>query len=245
LNRYPCQRTLRPIAERKGSEPVIGDAPNATSVVLVVVNSLSAGLLVAAGGSKIARPEPTTRALHAARLPGRNRTARAVGFEEVAVGLGALMRPGVGTESALAATYLAFALFLGFLLIARPGSGSCGCMGTKDVPPSLVHVSLNVLAAGAAIGAAFAPPPGLGAVAVSLGWAMVPFGAGMVAAGLLVTALVTDVPAAFRSYRRPLSHPVERRPDRHARADAALVAAGIGPGHPSLWPEPLVEGADG
>jgi hypothetical protein len=245
LNRPRCQRSLRAIAERKGSEPVIGDVPAATSVVLVVVNLLSAELLVAAGGSKIARPEPTARALHAAGLPGRNPTARAVGIVEVAVGLSALAKPTVATESALAATYLVFALFLGFLLLARPGTGSCGCAGAKDVPPSLLHLSLNVVAAGAATGAAFALPPGLGALAGSLGWAVVPFVAGMVTAGLLVTALVTDVPAAFRSYRRPSGHAIERGPDRHARADAALASAGIGAGHPSLWPDTLGDGSDG
>jgi methylamine utilization protein MauE len=245
LNRPACQRTLRAIAERKGSEPVIGDVPNATSAVLVVVNLLSAGLLVAAGGSKIVRPEPTARALYAAGLRGRNLTGRAVGIVELAVGLSALTMPTVATESALAATYLAFAVFLGFLLLARPGTGSCGCAGTKDVPPSLLHVALNVVAAAAATGAAFALPPGLGALAVSLGWAAVPYAAGMVAAGLLVATVVADMPAAFRSYRRPSGHAVERGPDRHARADAALVAAGIGPGHPSLWPDALAEGSDG
>jgi uncharacterized membrane protein YphA (DoxX/SURF4 family) len=245
LNRPGCQRTLRAIAERKGSEPVIGVVPNATSAVLVVVNLLSAGLLVAAGGSKIARPEPTARALSAAGLPGRSPMARAVGIVEVAVGLSALTEPSVATESALAATYLVFAVFLAFLLLARPGTGSCGCAGGKDVPPSLLHVGLNVAAAGAATGAAFALPPGLGSLSVSLGWAVVPFAAGMVAAGLLVTALVTDMPAAVHSYRRPSGHAVERVPDRHARADTALVAAGIGPGHPSLWPDALADGSDG
>ncbi len=33
-------------------------------------------------------------------------------------------------------------------------------------------------------------------------------------------------------------------PDRAARADTDLLAAGIGPGHPSLYPDELVGGSD-
>src|SRR2546427_415760 len=118
----------------------------------------------------------------------------------------------------------------------RAGSASGTCLPPRcSVRP----------AAGGAAGAAFALPPGLPTLAISLGLAVVPFAAGMVAAGLLVTALVTDAPAAFRSYRRPSGHAIERGPDRHVRADAALGTAGIGPGHPSLWPDTLEGGSDG
>jgi hypothetical protein len=33
-------------------------------------------------------------------------------------------------------------------------------------------------------------------------------------------------------------------PERAARADSELLAAGIGPGHPSLYPDELVGGPD-
>jgi hypothetical protein len=224
---------------------VIGAVPNATSVVLAVANPLVAGSLVAAGAFKLRRPDPTARALSAAGLPGHAGTARALGLAEVVVGVGALLSPSVWTDGAVSATYLAFAGFLGFLLLARPGTGPCGCAGARDVPPSVLHLGVNLVASTAAAGAALAPPPGLGALAGSLGWAMLPFSAGVIAAALLVTAVIADVPSAFRSYRPPSGHPVERRQDRHARADAALVTAGIGPGHPSLWPEALTGEADG
>jgi len=38
--------------------------------------------------------------------------------------------------------------------------------------------------------------------------------------------------------------PLERDPDRHVRADLALTSAGIGPGHPSLWPDAVSGTAD-
>jgi hypothetical protein len=223
---------------------VIGDASNATSAVLVVLSPLSAGLLLIAGTVKVARPEPTARALYAAGISPRSGVARGIGSVEMAVGTAALVRPGPATELALAITYLSFAAFVGFLLIARPGAVSCGCAGAKDVPPSPTHVVLNVVAAGTALAAAIAPPPGLGRMVASFGWASVPFAIGLVGAGVLVTALVSDVPAAFRSYRPPSRHPLERDPDRHVRADLALTSAGIGPGHPSLWPDAVSGAAD-
>jgi hypothetical protein len=167
-----------------------------------------------------------------------------IGSVEVAVGAAAILDPGVASELAMAIAYLSFGAFIGFLLVARPGAASCGCAGAKDVPPSLTHLTLNLVAAAAAFGAAVSPPPGLVRIAASLGWAAVPFSIGLVGAGMLVAALVTDVPAAFRSYRRPSGHPLERDSDRHVRADLALTSAGIGPGHPSLWPDAVAGTAD-
>jgi hypothetical protein len=222
---------------------VIGDIPTATSAVLVV-NSLSAGLLAVAGVAKIVRPEPAARALYAAGIPGRGGAARAVGFVEVGVGVGAFAIPNAATELVLSLSYLSLAGFVAFLLLARPGSTSCGCAGARDLPPSAAHVALNLAAAGAALVAAFSPPPGPASVVTSLGWVVIPFAIGLAATGTLVVALATETAAAFRAFRAPSGHPIERDAARHARADAALAAAGIRPGHPSLWPEAMPEGTD-
>jgi len=213
---------------------------------VTVMTLLVAVMLVAAGAAKLIRPIPTARALRAAGLAADEPFARAIGSAECAAGLWALISPSRSSELAVAATYVVFASFVTFLLVRRPGSESCGCAGTKDVPPSGLHLSLNVLAAGVAAGAALAPPRGIASIVGSLGWAIVPFAIGVAAAVTLIVTAVTDLPPALGSYRRPARHPIERDADRHVRADLALSAAGIGPGHPSLWPETSTEGgADG
>lgn len=204
--------------------------------MLTVTVFVAAGLLVAAGVAKAVRPLSTARALYAAGLPAPPALARGIGVAEVGVGVWFLLAPSGPAGAALAAMYLAFAGFVGFLLLARPGTASCGCAGASDVPPSVIHLALNILAAAAAASAAFDPPDALAKTLASLGAASVPFAVGLLTAGALAVAAVTDLPFAFASYRRPAGHPVETDAGRHLRADSALASADVGPGHPSLWP---------
>jgi hypothetical protein len=205
--------------------------------VVVVASLLVAGLLVAAGCAKLVRPDPTAGALCAGGPATRCRVvARAIGFAEIAVGLWAIVLPSRASGAAVAGAYLVFAGFIAFLLVRRPGASSCGCTGAREIPPSGIHLVANIVAAGVGVAATLAPPPAIGPVGASLGWSSVPFAAGLIAAGALAVVAVTDLPRALASYHRPTGHPVERDADRHVRADAALEAAGVGPGHPSLWP---------
>jgi hypothetical protein len=207
-----------------------------TVSLVTVVAFVAAGLLVAAGISKTFRPLPTERAMYVAGLPARSTLVRGIGLTEVGVGMWFLLAPSFAAGAALAAMYAAFAGFIGFLLVARPNAASCGCAGAKDVPPSLIHVALNILAAIAAAAAALHSPAGLAGTLGSLGFASVPFALGLLTAAMLSVAAVTLLPVAFASYRRPSGHPVETDGNRHVRADAALASAHVGPGHPSLWP---------
>jgi hypothetical protein len=215
---------------------VIGDIPAATGVLLVAGWS-AAGLVAVGGAAKLARPHAAARALSTAGLPAGTNTARAIGALMVLIGSGAILRPSAPTELALATCYLSLAAFVGFLLIRRPGSGSCGCAGARDLPPTTTHVVGNLVAAGVAVIAAFVPPPGPGWVLETFGWLALPFAIGVAVVAAMLVALVTEAPAAYRAYTRPTTHGVERDLDRHARADVALAGAGVGPGHPSLWPE--------
>ena len=48
---------------------------------------------------------------------------------------------------------------------------------------------------------------------------------------------MTQVPGAWRAWAPPpgaIDH--DHAPDEHVGAEDALATAGIGPGHPSLWP---------
>jgi hypothetical protein len=216
---------------------VIAGFQHAMAPVGIVASLLVAGLLVAAGCAKLVRPDPTAGALCAGGPVTRCRAvARAIGLVEIAVGLWAIVLPSRASGAAVAGAYLAFAGFVAFLLLRRPDASSCGCAGAREIPPSGIHLVANLVAAGVGVAAALAPPPAIGPVVASLGWFSVPFAVGLIAAGALAVVAVTDLPGAVTSYHRPTGHPVERDADRHMRADAALEAAGIGPGHSSLWP---------
>lgn len=207
-----------------------------TAWLILVAATVAAGLSVAAGAVKLARPLPTARAMYAAGLPGSAWAARGLGFLEVAAGMWFLVVPSAPAAIALGAMYLAFAGFVGYLVAAHPEAASCGCAGAKEVPPSRVHAVLNLVAAAAAFAAAVSVPPSLGSTLGDLGPAALPFVLGLGVAGALAVVAATDLPPALAAYRRPEGHPVEADLDRHARADVALASAGVGALHPSLWP---------
>jgi hypothetical protein len=78
--------------------------------------------------------------------------------------------------------------------------------------------------------------PSATAWSVGLGWGSVAVIAGLALAGWLVVVAVTEVPAAWRAWAPPPPRLAESHADRHLVAEDALSIAGIGPGHPSLWP---------
>ena len=215
-----------------------------TPDVLAPVFFLAAGLLVLAGATKIVRPDPTAQALLDAGLPGALGAARGVGVAEVVVGVSACLVPAAGGAIALGALYLAFAGYLGFLLVARPDAGSCGCAGATPVPPSRLHLALNLVAGAAGFAYATTDAPSLGAWVSSLGWAAVPIVFGSVVAGWLAVIAVTAAPAAFRAWT-PGDDGHEGAPHRHdhGTTDQELAEAGIAPGHASLWPSTRPEDA--
>ena len=198
---------------------------------------LAAALLVLAGGVKVVRPRATAQALLDAGLPGSRAVARGIGTVEIATGAWALAAPAAGGALALGLVYLAFAGFLGYVLRVHPEAGSCGCAGPTPVPPSRLHLALNVCAGVAALAFATTAAPSFGAWVGSLGWAALPVLAGMGLAGWLAVIAVTEAPAAFRSWERPVhDHDAEPHGHDHAVADRDLAGAGVGPGHASLWP---------
>ena len=63
---------------------------------------------------------------------------------------------------------------------ARTRDATCGCLGALDVPPSLLHVALDLVAAGTSFAAAASPPRGILVEAADLPFHGVPFLAGVV-----------------------------------------------------------------
>jgi len=199
--------------------------------VLVVV------LLLVSGVMKVLRPRATAQAMLDAGLPGSTGGARCVGVVEIVVAGWAFAAPGVGGAAALAGIYLCFAAFLGYVLRTHPDAGSCGCAGATAVPPSRLHLTFDLLAAAFAIAYASTGGAALAAWIGDLGFAAIPIVAGLVVAGWLVVVAVTQVPGAWRAWAPPAgAFDHEHAPDEHVGAEDALAIAGIGPGHPSLWP---------
>jgi Methylamine utilisation protein MauE len=199
---------------------------------------LVAGLLMLAGVGKVWRPRPAAQALYAAGLPGSEPAVRGLGLVEIVAGVGALIRPSPWSALLVAALYLAFAVFVAFLLLARPHASSCGCSGSRETPPSWLHVSMNLAAVAVASIAAVVGTPSLLGAADSLGVLTVPAVFGLATAGWLAVVVASEVPAAFHSWTSPTHHEQALfDPDRHRRADVALMTAGVDAGHASLWPD--------
>jgi hypothetical protein len=212
--------------------------------VLALPTFLAAGLLAVAGAAKIASPGAAAQLLSDVRIPGGRWSARILGGAEVGVAGWALGAPDAGGAYALTCAYVVFSAFLGYVLVARPDAGSCGCAGAKTVAPSALHLSLDLLAGLVALGYAYVHGPDAGTWVASLGLGALPVVGGLVLAGWIATIAVAEAPAAWRAWS-PAAVP-EHGHDRHEhpRADDALALAGVGPGHPSLWPNAAAPAED-
>jgi hypothetical protein len=180
---------------------------------------VAAGLLLVAGVAKLLRPGPAARALSSAGLRGSPRIARVLGVVELIVGGACLVRPSRPFAWAMAVTYLAFAGFLSYLMVARVPEASCGCLGRREVPPSWLHVLLNLVAVVTATLAALDPSPGLPALVAKLPLYGVPFLIGGGALGYAAYLTVALLPEVFRTLR-----PTDAKPEGAVHPRAGLFA---------------------
>ncbi len=151
-------------------------------------------LLIVAGAYKARRPRATTGAMRALALPSGDRLTRVLGGAEIALGTAAVLTGWAPLAGLVAASYAGFA---GFVVAARRRGTmvqSCGCLGEIDVPPSPVHVGVNVAASAVAIAAAVVRVDGLGATLADEALAGVPFLALVAAAVCAIVVLITAVP---------------------------------------------------
>ncbi len=168
----------------------------------------AAALLVLAGLPKLRDPLPLVRALRSVGLPGGAGLVRVLAVAEVAVGVGAVVRPGRLTGLFVAAAYLVFTAFVA-LALARGGLlGSCGCFGKPDTPPTTAHLLVTAVLAASGAALAVAPP-------ASTPWSLAPSQPALVVTLLGYAALVgvlsylvlavlpSLTPAAVRSAAAP------------------------------------------
>jgi hypothetical protein len=128
-------------------------------------------LLVVAGVAKAIRPDDTARAvvllLAGGRTagPGRLRSLGAVrtairlgATAEALLGAAALVLPRTPIAAAVAASYLVFSAVVLAAMVKGGVLATCGCFGTPDTPPTLVHLGVDLLLAAAAVSVAVGAP---------------------------------------------------------------------------------------
>ena len=111
-------------------------------------------LSAAAGVAKVGRPADTARALRTAGLPVGASLVRAGAAAEAVVGALVLAGAGRWAVALLAASYLAFGVFVSLALVRRWPLASCGCFGEPDTPPTALHAAVCLASAGVLAGAA-------------------------------------------------------------------------------------------
>jgi hypothetical protein len=161
---------------------------------------VAAGVLAVAGAAKLREPDATARALTAIGLRGRDELARALGAGEVALAAACIAWPGRPVAIAVGVVYACFAAFVAAAMAGVVRTATCGCFGSRETEPGLVHLGFTVGAAAAAALAAAAPPPPLWQLLPDQPLAGVPFALGALACvGCAVLAL-TALPPLLASY---------------------------------------------
>jgi len=208
-----------------------------SELVVGSVFYLTAVVLVASGIGKAIHPNATHRALTTAGIWRRTprMAARILAAVEIAVGLAAIARPGPLPAILVALVYLAFAAFIWFLLTRRKGATSCGCMGKSDLPPTWLHLELNLAAAAVALVASFMMRSSLPAVLRYIGPLYGTLYAIGVGCSMLTLHALISSPHSLKLNRSRVPVRPARASERLERADVIFHAAGIPPDHPSLW----------
>ena len=179
----------------------------------------AAALLALAGAAKVRRPQPLGRALRTLGLPSASGVVRAFGTLEFGVGVLALVDPAPAAALALAVLYGVFTVFLLWAIVARVPLDSCGCLGERDTPPSVVHVTLDLAAAVVAILVSRTSLESAPLFLAHLSYLAVPFAVGLAAAGYLAYLSVALAPEL-------LSAPAERQAGAETTEERSQPNAG-------------------
>ena len=155
--------------------------------------AVAALLLVLAGAQKVNDPAPAQGALRALNLPDRRRLVQVGAIAELLIGAGALAIDGPVFPVLVAASYLAFAIFVVAAIRSGTPIESCGCFGREDTPPSAVHVIVNAGFAATATTTAIAGGIDLAGIVADQPWSGVPFALLVGLGAWLVTVAFTQL----------------------------------------------------
>jgi methylamine utilization protein MauE len=171
---------------------------------LAVPFSAAAMVLAVSGLAKLRRPGSLVRMLRGIGIPVGPVVVRLFAGLELALGTACLVSPGRATAAALGLLYLSFAAFLASFLARGIELQSCGCAGDRDLPPSWIHVGLNLAAAVvAALVAASTGPAfeGVARTAEGLPLTGVGFVAGVATLSWLAVLCAAYLPTVLFAYR--------------------------------------------
>ena len=151
-------------------------------------------LLTITGIAKVVRPRDVEKALASLGLPRIRGAGIVIGAAEVVVGLTAIFFPEMLIAQGL--LYTGFAIWV--LVALRSGAplASCGCLGRNDTPPTVSHITLNVIGSLVSFIAALGDPLDL-----TFGTGGLATGVAILVAVFLAYVILTDA-AALSGVRR-------------------------------------------
>lgn len=160
-------------------------------------------VLVLSGVAKLRQPGSLVRLLGSVGIPAGPVGVRAFSLVESAVGTICLIAPGRAAAMALGSLYVVFAAVLACILARRLEVASCGCAGDRDLPPSWIHVALNLAAAATALASAVTGPAfgGLAPTAAHLPLAGAGFVVGVATTAWLAVLCAAHLPTVLFAYR--------------------------------------------
>jgi hypothetical protein len=122
-----------------------------------------------------------------------------MGVAEVVIGVGAVVTGWPVLAGLVAVAYGAFAGFVAAALRLGTPLQSCGCFGSVDIPPTRIHLVVDITAAAVAAGAAVTRVDGIATVLSDQPWAGVPFLALVAITIWFLYLVLTALPAALRA----------------------------------------------
>jgi hypothetical protein len=155
---------------------------------------VAAFLLVAGGLLKFGRPTDTVNAMTKVGVPATPALVRAGSAFEIVLGGAAFVEGGRLPAALLAASYLAFAVFVLAALLKGTPIASCGCFGRAETPATPLHVVVNVGAAGCGLAVALDPGAGIADVVSSQPYLGIPFVLLLVVATLATFLVLSTLP---------------------------------------------------
>ncbi len=101
-------------------------------------------IIVLSGALKIVAPSVAEGALSNLGLPVTPGLVRLIGVAEMGLGVAAIIEAGWELAIAVAFAYFCFAAVAETLRRKNDQVASCGCFGSADTPPSLIHTGANI-----------------------------------------------------------------------------------------------------
>jgi hypothetical protein len=166
------------------------------SWILAPVAMSGALLLLTAGVAKLHNPNSVVDAADRVGLGLSFSAIRFFAVIETGIGVAALSFSNRIVDASAAVLYLFFSSYLLYRLV-HGINGGCGCGGAGDIPPSYLHVALNLCAGSAFIVGGVHPLPSILDAVRQTPWMGFPYMVGIAAIAYVAYRVVVLVPPLF------------------------------------------------